>query len=131
MPIIMKKFLIILFLVLPIIGKAQKEASSIEDLIQTTKDGLAQKKEVTFNNQANTLQIGEYIIPLSKNTVVKVEFESKTFKVEFSLQKGTVIRSSVDPTWKRASFALPFKSRQAAKKFTHLFDELTEYENIN
>jgi hypothetical protein len=127
----MKRFLPIVFLVLPIIGNAQKEVSPIDELIQVTKDGLSQKKEVVFNNQTNTLQIGEYLIPISKNTVAKVEFENKKYEVEFSLQKGTAIKSNIDPNWKRASLALPFRSQEIAKKFVHLFENLTEHENVN
>jgi hypothetical protein len=127
----MKRFLAIMFLVLPIIGKAQKDASSIDELIQVTKYGLSQKKEVVFNNQTNTLQIGEYLIPISKNTVAKVEFENKKYEVELFMQKGTTIKSNIDPNWKRASLALPLRSREAARKFVHLFESLTEYENVN
>lgn len=102
----------------------------IDKLIVTTKEGLQQKKEVTFDNQSATLQIGEWLIPVSKNTLVKIEFENGFYEIEFSLQKGTVIRTTGDLNWKRASFALSFNSRQAAKNFIHLFEEITEKENV-
>jgi hypothetical protein len=102
----------------------------IDKLIVTTKEGLYQNKEVTFDNQSATLQIGEWLIPVSKNTLVKIEFENGFYEIEFSLQKGTAIGTTADLNWKRASFALPFNSRQAAKNFIHLFEEITEKENV-
>jgi hypothetical protein len=126
----MKKLLTIIFLLVQFVCYGQSP-SSIDKLIQTTKDGLSQKKEVTFDNSSNSLQVGEYIIPVSQNTLVKVEAENGKYEVEFSLQKGTAVKNTLDPNWKRASFALPFKSRQAAKNFINIFEELTERENTN
>jgi hypothetical protein len=126
----MKKLLTIIFSLAQFIGHGQVQ-SSVDKLIQTTKDGLSQKKEVTFDNSSNSLQVGEYIIPISQNTLVKVELENGKYEVEFSLQKGTTVKNALDPNWKRASFALPFKSQQAAKKFINIFEELTERENTN
>jgi hypothetical protein len=125
----MKSILIILLSLMQITSYAQDDL--INKLIRTTKEGLQQKNEVTFDNQSTSLQVGEWIIPVSKNTLVKVEFENGHYEVEFSLQKGTAIRSTSDPNWRRASFALPFNSRQAAKDFIHLFQKITERENVN
>jgi hypothetical protein len=77
------------------------------------------------------LQVGEYIIPVSQNTLVKVELENGKYEVGFSLQKGTAVKNTLDPNWKRASLALPFRSRDAAKKFIYQFENLTEHENVN
>jgi hypothetical protein len=126
----MKKLLVITFLLAQFMSYGQTQ-SSVDKLIQSAKDGLSQKKEVAFDNSTNSLQVGEYIIPVSQNTLVKVEVENGKYEVEFSLQKGTAVKNTLDPNWKRASFALPFKSRQAAKNFIHLFQEITERENVN
>jgi hypothetical protein len=126
----MKKLLAITFLSLQFVCYGQSQ-SSVDNLIQTTKDGLSQKKEVAFDNSTNSLQVGEYIIPVSQNTLVKVELENGKYEVEFSLQKGTTVKNTLDPNWKRASFALPFKSQQAAKDFISLFQDITERENVN
>ncbi len=126
----MKSILVVLLLLLRITSYAQND-DLIGKLIVTAKEGLQQKKEVTFDNQSNSLRIGEWIIPVSKNTLVKIEFENSYYEVEFSLQKGTAIRSTADSNWRRASFALSFKSQEAAKNFAHLFQEITEKENVN
>ena len=126
----MKSILIVLLSLVSITSNAQND-DLINKLILTTKEGLQQKKEVTFDNQSTSLQVGEWIIPVSKNTLVKIEFENGYHEVEFNLQKGTVVRSTADSNWRRASFALSFKSRKAAKNFIHLFREITEKENVN
>jgi hypothetical protein len=126
----MKKLVTITFLLTQFFGYGQSQ-SSVENLIQTTKEGLSQKKEVTFDNSTNSLQVGEYIIPVSQNTLVKVEVENGKYEVEFSLQKGTTVKNTLDPNWKRASFTLPFKSQHTAKNFVNIFEELTERENTN
>ncbi|MFM9838328.1 MAG: hypothetical protein ACKVOQ_08700 [Cyclobacteriaceae bacterium] len=126
----MKKILTIAFLLAQFVCYSQLQ-SSVDKLIQTTKAGIFQKKEITFDNSTNSLQVGEYIIPISQNTLVKVELENGKYEVEFSLQKGTTVKNTLDPNWKRASFALPFKSQQAAKNFINIFEELTERENTN
>jgi hypothetical protein len=126
----MKKLLTIIFSLAQFFGYGQSQPS-IDKLIQTTKEGISQKKEVDFDNSTNSLQVGEHLIPVSQNTLVKVELENGKYEVEFSLQKGTTIKNTLDPNWKRASFALPFKSQQAAKDFILLFQEITEKENLN
>jgi hypothetical protein len=126
----MKNLLTVLFSFMSITSYAQND-DLINKLILTTKEGLQKKKEVIFDNQATSLHIGEWIVPISRNTLVKVEFENGYYEVEFSLQKGTTIRSTSDPNWRRASFALSFNSQQAAKNFIHLFQEITERENVN
>ena len=126
----MKSILIVLLSLVSIMSYAQHDVL-ISKLILTTNDGLQQQKEVTFDNRSNSLHVGECIIPVSKNTLVNVDFENGHYEVEFSLQKGTAIRSTADSNWRRASFALSFKSRKAAKNFIHSFREVTEKEYAN
>jgi 2-phospho-L-lactate transferase/gluconeogenesis factor (CofD/UPF0052 family) len=126
----MKGILIIPLFFMLIVSYAQND-DPINKLIQTAKEGISQKKEVAFDNSTNGLQVGEYIIPVSQNTLVKVEVENGKYEVEFSLQKGTTVKNTLDPNWKRASFALSFKSQKAAKDFIRLFQDVIEKESIN
>lgn len=127
----MKNILFVFLVAWTTSGLAQTTTNPIDQLIQVTKNGLQQPKEVSFDNQIYCLKVGEWIIPVSKNTLTKIEVEKDQYEVEFSLQKGTEVTSSADLNWKRASFALPFKSKQAAKNFIAHFKELTEKENTN
>ena len=127
----MKNILFVFLVAWTISGLAQTTTNPIDQLIQVTKKGLQQPKEVSFDNQIYCLKVGEWIIPVSKNTLTKIEEEKGQYEVEFSLQKGTAVKSSADPDWKRASFVLTFKSKQAAKNFIAHFKELTEKENTN
>jgi hypothetical protein len=127
----MKKLKLIILLFIPSIAFTQSGTKTLDNLIATTKEGLQQPKEIAYDHQTNSLKIGDWIIPISENTLVKVELEKDQYEVEFSLQKGTAVTSAKDANWRRASFALSFKSRQAAKKFTNLFQELTNHENTN
>jgi hypothetical protein len=126
----MKGILIISLFFISIVSYAQND-DLINKLIQTTKEGISQRKEVAFDNSTYGLQVGEYIIPVSQNTLVKVEVENGKYEVEFSLQKGTAVTNTLDPSWKRASFALSFKSQQAAKDFIRFFQDVTEKERVN
>jgi hypothetical protein len=126
----MKGILIISLFFMSIVSYAQNDGL-INKLIQTTKEGISQKKEVAFDNSTYGLQVGECIIPVSQNTLVKVEVENGKYEVEFSLQKGTAVTNTLDPSWKRSSFALSFKSQQAAKDFIRFFQDVTEKERVN
>jgi hypothetical protein len=126
----MKKLFTITFLLVQFVCYSQSQ-SFVDKLIQTTKEGISQRKEVAFDNSTYGLQVGEYIIPVSQNTLVKVEVENGKYEVEFSLQKGTAVTNTLDPSWKRASFALSFKSQQAAKDFIRFFQDVTEKERVN
>lgn len=127
----MKKLKLFVLLFLPAIAFAQTGTDTIDKMLLAAKEGLQQPKEVTYDNQTNSLKVGDWIIPISENTHVKVEFEKGVYEVEFSMQKGTAVTNTKDVNWRRASFALPFKSKQSAKKFTSLFQELTENEHTN
>ncbi len=127
----MKKLKLIIPLFFSLTGFVQSGTKTLDNLIATTKEGLQQVQEVAYDNQTNSLKVGDWIIPISENTHVKVELKKSVFEVEFSLQKGTAVTSAKDAKWRRASFALSFKSKQSAKKFTSLFQELTENEHTN
>ncbi|MBY0434310.1 MAG: hypothetical protein K2U26_09390 [Cyclobacteriaceae bacterium] len=127
----MKKLTFIIPLFFSLTGFAQSATKTLDNLIATTKEGLQQAQEVVYDNQANSLKVGNWIIPLSQNTLTKVESENGQYEVEFSLQKGTAVTSATDANWKRASFALSLKSQELAEKFSSLFHELTEKGNDN
>ena len=127
----MKKLTFIIPLFFSLTGFAQSATKTLDNLIATTKEGLRQAQEVVYDNQAHSLKVGNWIIPLSQNTLTKVESENGQYEVEFSLQKGTAVTSATDANWKRASFALSLKSQELAEKFSSLFHELTEKGNDN
>lgn len=100
---------------------AQQENSS--DLVHVTKQGLIESQEVTYHSAPAVLQVDHYLIPISSNTQVKYRKEKGNHLVWFSLQKGTAVTSTKDEQWRRASFQLTFKSKQAALNFIRLFEE--------
>jgi hypothetical protein len=100
---------------------AQPENSS--DIVQVTKRGLKEPKEVYLHSSPIVLQVGHYLIPISPNTQIKVRKEKENYSVWFALQNGTSITSINDAQWRRASFELSFKSKPAAKNFIRLFEE--------
>lgn len=85
--------------------------------------GLTEQHTVAFNEQTNSLQIDEWNIPVSKNTLVKL---GKKSTVEFLLQRGTAVTSSNDPQVKKAWFSLSFTSRKSAKAFINAFNQVAE-----
>jgi hypothetical protein len=89
-------------------------------LVQATTVGLADGSEVRLSEDAKSLIVGQYVIPVSADTHVKAA-KRKSSRVEFSLQRGTAITSTTDSSWRRASFSLEFKSKEAAKKFVDAF----------
>jgi hypothetical protein len=97
--------------------------ASKDELIQITKEGLQQATEVTFISSDKTLQIGDLLFPCSTNTHVKLKHDDGNYRVEFFLQKNTTIKSTTDSSFKRAWFALPFKSKSTANEFIQLFEK--------
>ena len=91
------------------------------ELIRITKEGLTEKTEVTYDNSEMILQIGDYLFPCSTNSSVKLKQEKGAYQVEFFLQKNTAIRSNRDASYRRAWYALPFKSRKLANDFIAAF----------
>jgi hypothetical protein len=117
----MKKLITLVFTVLTSsVLFAQQNNSS--ELVQVAKEGLIDVKEVTYHASPAALQVDQYIIPISSNTQVKLQKSKKNYSILFSLQKGTAITSTSDSQWRRASFELTFKSKQAAKDFIRLFE---------
>lgn len=118
----MKNLLLVFLNLLSVASLAQ---STEAELIQVTKEGIREAKEVTFTAAGNTLQIGDLLFPVSTNTHVKLKHENSIDQVEFFLQKNTTIRSITDSSFKRAWFALPFKSQSEAKEFVRLFQKVS------
>jgi hypothetical protein len=118
----MKKLITLLFMASVSLSLiAQQEDSS--DLVQVTKHGLKETKEVSFHTSPAVLQVDHYLIPISQSTHIKFRKEKEKYSVWFALQNGTAVTSTNDAQWRKASFELTFKSKQAARNFIRLFEE--------
>jgi hypothetical protein len=115
----MKKYavLFLMFLSIPAFPQATGDQPA---LVQAATVGLAESREVRLADDGMSLVVGEFVIPVSSQTHVKPA-KRKATVVEFSLQQGTAITNTNDPSWKRAFFSLEFKSRDEAKKFVEAF----------
>ena len=117
------KLLISLFL-LTITIAAHSQSNDISELIKITSSGLKEKQNVSYKSETSSLLIGNWVIPVSKNTQVK---KRKGKEVEFSLQKGTAVTSLEYPELRNAQFILTFNSRKSAKEFINAFTVASNY----
>jgi hypothetical protein len=120
----MKKYAVLFLMVLSIPAFSQVSEDKTA-LVHATTVGLAETREIRLADDGKSLIVGEFVIPVSTNTHVKTAKRRATW-VEFSLQQGTAITSTNDPSWRRASFSLEFKSREAAKKFLAAFQRAAQ-----
>ncbi len=118
---LMKSYLALIAMCLSFSAVAQKEV----ELVQITREGLAQTATVQFRSNEQVLQIDSLLIPCSKNSVPKWKKENNSHYVEFFLQRNTAIRNTNDANYRRAWVALPFHSRDAAKKFIVAFQKVS------
>ncbi len=116
-----KAFLLSLFLLLPLVSFSQQSA---DFLVKVTENGLLKKQEVGYDSNTNTLTIGDYLIPVNKNTLVKLKKAKKAAEVEFNLQKGTAIRKKSDENFKNAWYAVEFTSKKSANEFIKAFRKM-------
>jgi hypothetical protein len=119
----MKKLITLLFIT-SISSGLFAQQNKFNDLVQVTKEGLKETKEVSYHISLAVLQVDHYLIPISPNTHVKFRKEKKNYSVWFSLQNGSAVTSTTDAQWRRASFELTFKSKQAARDFIRLFEDV-------
>ncbi len=119
--LLMKSYLVIIAMCLSFTAWAQKEA----ELVQITREGLAQPASVQYRADEKLLQIDSLLIPCSKNSVPKLKKENNGYRVEFFLQHNTAIRNTNDANFRRAWVALPFHSSDAAKKFIVAFQRIS------
>ena len=120
----MKRYAVIFLMVLGIPAFSQVSEDKTA-LVRATTVGLAETREIRLADDGKSLIVGEFVIPVSTNTHVKIA-KRRTTWVEFSLQQGTAIIRTNDPSWRRASFSLEFKSREAAKKFLAAFQRAAQ-----
>ncbi len=113
--------LIASLLLLTFVVNAQKG----DHLERIAKEGLLHSTMVCYNDDEDILQIDSLLIPCSKNSVVKLKSENNEYRVEFFLQKNTVIRNIKDATYRRAWLALPFQSRKSAEEFITAFRKIS------
>jgi hypothetical protein len=114
--------LLLMFLSIPAFSQAPEDQTA---LVHATTVGLAESKPVRMTDDGKSLIVGEFVIPVSIETHVKPA-KRRSAWVEFSLQQGTAITNSNDPSWRRASFSLEFKSKEAAKKFLAAFQRAAQ-----
>lgn len=119
----MKKLILLLFISSVSLGLFAQE-NKLNELVQVTRQGLKETKEVSYHNSPAVLQVDHYLIPISPDTHVKFRKEKKNYAVWFSLQNGTAVTSTTDAQWRRASFELTFKSKRAARNFIRLFEDV-------
>lgn len=122
----MKYALLLTWLVIPIISFSQQSNADIKKLIEITDNGILENKEISFDDELNSLIIGNLVIPVSKQTYVKRIKKKGHHYVEFSLQEGTAITSTANPDLRRAWLLLQFKSRAPAKDFIKQFKNVAE-----
>ena len=74
------------------------------------------------------LQIGQYIIPVSAaDTHFQIDkSEVGGFEVAFYLQHGTAVTQIENPSFRRAHWKIPFKSKRSCRQFILLLEELKE-----
>lgn len=121
----MKKLIALLFIT-SISSGIFAQQNKFNELVQVTKQGLKETKEVSYHNSPAVLQVDHYLIPISPNTHVKLRKEKKNYLVWFALQNGTAVTSTIDAQWRRASFELTFTSKQAANNFIRLFEDVVD-----
>ncbi len=120
MKYIMKLLISILLITITLAGHSQ--SNDILELVKITSSGLINKQEVSFNSETSSLIVGNWVIPVSSNTHVKI---LKGNQVEFSLQKGTAVTSLDDSLLRKAWFTLSFNSRKSAKEFINAFNKIS------
>ena len=119
----MKKMITLVFAVFTSIAlPAQQDDAG--NLVQVTKQGLKENKEVSYHTSPAVLQVDHDLIPISPDTHVKFRKEKGDYVVWFALQNGTAVTNTNDAQLRRASFKLSFKSKQAAKDFIRLFEQV-------
>ncbi len=122
----MKKLILLQLFISSVSFGLFAQENELNELVQVTKKGLNETKEVSYHNSPAVLQVDHYLIPISPDTHVKLKKEKKNYSVWFALQNGTAVTSTIDAQWRRASFELTFTSKQAANNFIRLFEDVVD-----
>ncbi|MFN8353093.1 MAG: hypothetical protein U0Y10_01490 [Spirosomataceae bacterium] len=124
----MKKAFLILLLVngtvlASLAQSVSQTVSELKALFQT--EHPEQATALVWSEQAKSLQIGDYVFPVGKNTKLSWSKAKETgFRVEFFLQEGTAIKHLHEQTFRRAYWAIPFSSKESCKTFIKLLQSL-------
>ena len=118
-------FATLLFLVLQ---PAFSQTGEVEELVTLYRNEAinGDQNTLVFNHDLQQLEIGDHLIPVSNNTLLSFsKGKGKNLGiVNFMLQKGTAVTSKTDPTYRRASYSIEFRSGKAAKRFLALLEQL-------
>ncbi len=81
--------------------------------------------ELGYDEEAKVVSVKKFRIPVSKNTKLKFD-KKKGSNVIFAMQNHTSITEATDPAVKKASFEIPFRTRDGAVSFITFFNKLIE-----
>lgn len=104
-----------------IIASAQTQ-TAVEQLRQTYREQVSWSDagELTYDAATKTLAVKNYRIPVTDNTLIRVEKRS----VHFAMQNYTAVTDVNDSTWRRAEFIIPFKSKKSAADFITYLEKI-------
>jgi hypothetical protein len=104
-------------------SNAQCNAEAAAAQMQTLLGQSSSNDSVRVLTDQRAVQIGAYLFPLAHTTQLKWrKSENGTHQVEFYLQNGTAITDVREKTFRRASWSIPFASRQASEAFVQQFN---------
>jgi hypothetical protein len=120
----MKTLLGCAFLFLFASVSAQKE-SALENLqkIYSSQVAWEDAGELTYDKEARVIAVKNLRIPVAQSTLLKFD-KKKGNKVIFAMQNNTAITDATDPAFKRASFEIPFNTKDGAVSFITYFNKL-------
>ena len=123
----MKRLLIaVLFTALGSQGFTQaKVCEIIEQMNQLASMEKSDSKNLfQFNKESGSLIYNGLQIPVTGDVLIATKKASKSKKVEFFFQKGNAVSRLDDPSWRRAYFEWPSMTKNDARLFIQLYQEL-------
>ena len=83
--------------------------------------------DLNYDQTNEEIIVKNFKIPVSESTRLSFD-KKKGNKVIFALQNNTSITDVTDPTFRRAYFEIPFKTKDGAVSFITYFNKLKEEE---
>lgn len=102
-----------------------QDESALENLqkIYAAQVAWEDAGELTYDKEARVIAVKNLRIPVAQSTLLKFD-KKKGNKVIFAMQNNTAITDATDPAFKRASFEIPFHTKDGAVSFITYFNKL-------
>lgn len=122
----MKKYLLLLCLWIAFSAQAQTKNTRQElQSVYATQVDWADAGELSYDTLARLIVVKNFKIPVSTDTHLKFD-RKKGNKVIFAMQNNTAVTDVTDPTFRRAYFEIPFKTKDGTVSFITYFNKLKE-----